>query len=176
MVINMKSNRTPIHRLGLAGIAALATATLAAGCSSSSTTPPTASSPAGPPAPASSTPAPPAPASVPAPPAGAKALTSRAGQSGGTFTRYETTQSSAAVVGYYESGLKSAGFSITSTGGGGGGWGGYGGSGAGLTGNNGTTFVAVESGGSNQGPTYFEVCTGTSTAQVSDCQDGNSDN
>lgn len=176
MAINTLSNGTPIHRLGLAVVAVLASAGLASGCSGSNTGTPSASGTASStPVPASSAPAPPAPPSVPAPPAGAKALASRSGPAGGTFTRYETAQGPAAVVGYYESGLKTAGFSVTSTGGGGGGWGGSGGSGAGLTGNNGTTFVAVEAGGSNQGSTYFEVCAGTSNEQVSNCQDGNSD-
>lgn len=171
----MTSHRLISAMLFTVGLTAALTLT---GCSGSSTSTPTgspatpaASSPAAP-----ATPATPANNGVPGPPAGAKQLTSRPGQSGGTFARYQIGESAAGVVSYYETAFKASGFAITSSGGGGDGWGQYGGSGAGVEANKAGTFVAVEAGGSQQGPTYFEVCVGASAAQVSDCQNGDQGN
>ena len=41
----------------------------------------------------------------------------------------------------------------------------------GVVGNNGSNWVDVEAGGSNNGPTYWEVCSGPSAQSVNDCQD-----
>lgn len=158
----------------LTGVAALATV---AACSSTSSTPSATPSSTAPTAasPAASTPAAPAPApqaALPGPPPGAAQLSTQP-SGGGSYTRYRTGQSPAAVVGYYSTALRAAGYTITQSGGGGGGWGQYGGSEAGLEASNGGTFAAVNAGGSKQGATYFEVCTGTSAAQVDNCQGEN---
>ena len=110
-----------------------------------------------------------------APPSGAKQLASRS-QNGATYEHYSITGSTPQqVVDGYQSELQGAGYTVSSTGGGGGGWGGYGGSDAGISANNGSQWVDVQAGGSNNGPTYFEVCTGPSKQSVNDCQDLNDD-
>lgn len=145
-------------------IAIGAGAALALGaCSSGSSSSPTTSAPA--PTTAAPTSAAPAPGNIPAAPAGSKQLSSN-----GSYSRYSTSQAPAAVVSYYSGAFKADGYTVTSQNAGGGGWGQYGGSGAGLSANNGTTFAAVNAGGSKQGATYFEVCSGTSAAAVSSCQ------
>ncbi|MDP3972089.1 MAG: hypothetical protein Q8P61_04160 [Candidatus Nanopelagicales bacterium] len=163
-------NPSRLIATGILGAGLTAALTLTS-CSGSSPSTPTAS-PTTPAASSPSTPVPPAGNGVPSPPAGATQLTSRAGKAGGTFARYQIGESAAGVVSYYENALKASGFAITNSGGGGGGWGQYGGSGAGVEANKAGTFIAVEAGGSQQGPTYFEVCVGASAAQVSDCRNG----
>jgi len=106
---------------------------------------------------------------LPGPPAGSTQVASQAG-GGASYSQYKTGTSPTAVIAYYNAAFKSAGLNVTSSGGGGDGWGQYGGSGAGTEANNGTTFVAVNAGGSKQGATYFEVCAGSSAAQVDNCQ------
>ncbi len=145
---------------------------LVAGCSSSSSTP-EASSAA--PTEAATTAAAPA-TSIPGPPSGATEESTKSVSGGATYTSYKTSQEPAAVTAHYDSALKADGFNITNSGSGGGGWGQYGGSGAQVGGNNGTTFVEVNAGGSKDGPTYFEVCEGPSAASVKDCQSGNHGN
>lgn len=149
----------------LTGVAALATV---AACSSGSSSPSQSASPTSS-GPGSSAPASAPQGAIPGPPAGASQVSTQP-SGGGTYTRYKAGESLAAVVSYYSSAFKSAGYTITESGGGGGGWGQYGGSDGGLEANNGTTFAAVNAGGSKQGPTYFEVCTGTSESQVDNCQ------
>lgn len=147
---------------------------VAAGCSSnsssSSSASPTAASPT-----ATATSAPPAPTgAVPGPPAGSTQTQAPKPVSGGaTYTQYKTSAAPTAVTSYYDGALKAAGFTVTNNGSGGGGWGQYGGSGAQVGGNDGKTFVEVNAGGSKQGATYFEVCTGPSAAAVNSCQSGN---
>jgi len=142
---------------------------LVAGCSSSSSTP-EASNAA--PSQASATPGAPS-TQVPGPPAGATEVSTKSVGEGATYTSYKTSATAASVTANYEATLKADGFSVTNSGGGGGGWGQYGGSGSEVGGNNGTTFVEVNAGGSTQGPTYFEICQGPSAAAVSSCQSGN---
>lgn len=141
-----------------------------AGCSSNSSSSSSESPTAA--APTSAAPAP--AAAVPAPPAGST-LTSgpTATANGGTYNQYKTSQAPTAVTGYYDTAMKNEGFTITNNGSGGGGWGQYGGSGANVGGNNGSLFVEVNAGGSKQGATYFEVCSGPTQAAVSSCQSGN---
>ncbi len=143
-----------------------------AGCSSSGSSTPSASPTSA--APTSAAPAPAPASAVPGPPAGStETQAPKPVASGATYTQYKTAQAPTAVTGYYNSSLKTAGYTITNSGSGGGGWGQYGGSGATVGGNNGTTFVEVNAGGSKQGSTYFEVCTGPSATAVNNCQSGN---
>ncbi len=142
-----------------------------AGCSSSSDT---SSASASPTAAATSAAPAPAPAGVPAPPAGSTLVSGpKAVANGASYTQYKTSAAPTAVIGSYNTALKSEGFTITNSGSGGGSWGQYGGSGAQVSGNNGSLFVAVNAGGSKQGATYFEVCSGPSAAAVNSCQSGN---
>ena len=146
-----------------------------AGCSSSGSSSSSASPTT---APTTAAPTTAAPAGVvPPPPAGStQTQAPKSTSGGGTYSQYKTSQAPTAVTGYYDAGLKNNGFTITNNGSGGGGWGQYGGSGAQVGGNNGTTFVEVNAGGSKQGATYFEVCTGPSAAAVNSCQNGNHGN
>ncbi|MEI6374528.1 MAG: hypothetical protein WCP26_12170 [Actinomycetes bacterium] len=107
---------------------------------------------------------------VPAPPSGATSVVGPEDDKGAVYERYKTSQTPADVVTYYKDALSKAGFTITSSGTGGGGWGQYGGSGGGVSGNGGGTFVEVNAGGSKEGSTYFEVCSGASQAVVQACQ------
>lgn len=74
------------------------------------------------------------------------------------------------MTNYYKGEMSKAPWKVTSSGSGGGGWGQYGGSGSYVEGNDGSTFVAVNAGGSKQGATYFEVCEGPSSGAVDNCQ------
>lgn len=105
------------------------------------------------------------------PPAGSTKLSSQNESGGVVYTRYSTSQSPTAVTTFYKGEMSKDGWKVTSSGSGGGGWGQYGGSGSQVEGNDGTTFVAVNAGGSKQGPTYFEVCEGPSSSAVDNCQD-----
>lgn len=142
-----------------------------AGCSSNSGS----SSSASPTPTPTATSAAPAPASgVPGPPAGStETQAPKPIDGGGTYTQYKTSAAPTAVTSYYDTALKNAGFTITNNGSGGGGWGQYGGSGAQISGNTTSTFVSVNAGGSKQGATYFEVCSGPSAAVVNSCQQSN---
>ena len=142
-----------------------------AGCGSSSSSS-TSESPTA--AATSAAPAPAPAAGVPAPPAGSTLISGpTATANGGTYNDYKSSQTPTAVTGYYSTALKDEGFTITNSGSGGGGWGQYGGSGSQVGGNNGTLFVEVNAGGSKQGATFFEVCSGPSQAAVNSCQSGN---
>lgn len=122
--------------------------------------------------------APPAPDPAPASsgpnltaPSGASQLQA-AEKNGAQYTRYSINGTAAsAVTADYKSQLSSAGYSITSDGGGGGGWGKWGGAEAGLSANNGSTYVDVQAGGQSGSTTYFEVCVGPSKTAVDDCED-----
>lgn len=171
----MKSPTARTAGIALGGVAAM----LAVGaCSSTASTPsqspsvaPTSATAT--PVPQAPTPATPAPQSVvPGPPPGATQVSTQA-SGGGSYTRYRTGQTPTAVIAYYTGALKADGYTITQSGGGGGGWGQYGGSGAGLEADNSRTFTAVNAGGSKQGATYFEVCVGSTAAQVDACQSEN---
>lgn len=109
--------------------------------------------------------------SLPAAPAGASVLQT-SNNNGVQYARYSTSEQPAQVVSYYSGQWQNEGYAITNTGGGGGGWGKYGGSDAGATGSKSGSFVAVQAGGSTQGPTYFEVCQGANQQAVDEC--GNS--
>ncbi|MFZ4518298.1 MAG: hypothetical protein ACOYOP_07910 [Microthrixaceae bacterium] len=103
-------------------------------------------------------------------PAGSQQLQA-ATANGASYWRYSITGSTPQnVVSGYQSELQSAGYTVTSTGGGGGGWGKWGGAGAGLTGQNGGSYVSVQAGGQSGGPTWFEVCVGPSSQSVQDCE------
>ncbi len=98
-----------------------------AGCSSSSDT---SSASASPTAAATSAAPAPAPAGVPAPPAGSTLVSGpKAVANGASYTQYKTSAAPTAVIGSYNTALKSEGFTITNSGSGGGSWGQYGGSG-----------------------------------------------
>lgn len=107
---------------------------------------------------------------LPAAPAGAQELQSS--DSGGVmYARYQISGTTAEqVVSDYESQLKSSGYSVTSSGGGGGGWGEWGGAGAGLTATGDDYYVAVQAGGESSGPVYFEVCQGSSSSAIQECE------
>ena len=103
------------------------------------------------------------------PPAGAKELKA-ATVKGVLYRRYSITSDKPKdVVAYYASAWKQAGYMVHS-GGGGGGWGPWGGSGAGAQAHKGTSYISVNAGARNSGPTYFEVCFGTNKKLVNDCQ------
>ncbi len=172
-----------------AAFAVTASGVVLTGCSSGSSEPEpavtvtetTAATPAAPAettaaAPAATTAAPTsAAANVPPPPDGAKKVDSE-DESGMQYTRYKISGTSAeAVVKSYESQLKSAGFTITNAGGSGGGWGKWGGSGYGMDAKDEATFVSVQAGGSDNGPTYFEVCVGADKSVVDKCGNESSD-
>jgi hypothetical protein len=90
---------------------------------------------------------------------------------GATYWSYSITgQDATQVVNTYSSELTAQGYTIQNQGGGGGGWGDFGGVNAGLTANKGSTYISVQAGGSNQGPTYFEICQGPTAASVNDCE------
>ncbi len=169
--MTVNSTMTQTMKIAGAALGGVAAMLAVAACSSTTSTPSQSPTSAGP---STAAPAPQAasPAAVPAPPPGAAQLSTQA-SGGGSYTRYRTGQAPAAVVGYYSAAFKSAGYTITQSGGGGGGWGQYGGAEAGLEASNGGSFAAVNAGGSKQGPTYFEICTGTSAAQVDKCQGEN---
>lgn len=173
MTINSKTTQTiKIAGASLGGVGAMLAM---AACSSTASSPSQSPTSAGSSTAASATTTPGAPATqtaVPGPPPGAVQLSTQA-SGGGSYTRFRTGQASAAVVGYYSAAFKSVGYTITESGGGGGGWGQYGGAGAGLEASKGGSFAAVNAGGSKQGATYFEICTGTSAAQVDNCQGEN---
>lgn len=171
-----KSMETKLIKNRSVGVAvALGAGVLAvAGCSSSTTT--STATPVAPTATATGAPTP-APASgVPAPPPGSTVVTAPAADGAATYARYSTAMAPPAVVAAYSAALTSSGYTITSSGGGGGGWGQYGGSGAGVSANTATSYVAVNAGGSKQGATYFEVCSGPSSASLQSCQQGNHGN
>lgn len=177
MSAKIETTVTTMHavKIASAALGGVAAMLAVAACSSTTSTPSQSPASTGPStaAPAATTPAAPAPQSaVPGPPPGAAQLSTQA-SGGGSYTRYRTSQAPAAVAGYYTAALKSAGYTITESGGGGGGWGQYGGSGATVDANTAATYVAVNAGGSKQGATYFEICTGTSAAQVDQCQGEN---
>ncbi len=103
------------------------------------------------------------------PPAGSKELKA-AKVKGVLYRRYSITSDKPKdVVAYYASAWKQAGYMVHS-GGGGGGWGPWGGSGAGAQGHKGNSYISVNAGARNSGPTYFEVCLGTNKKLVNDCQ------
>jgi hypothetical protein len=103
-------------------------------------------------------------------PAGAQQL-QNAAANGATYWRYSINGTTPAqVVSDYQGELQAAGYTVVNQGGGGGGWGKWGGAGAGLTGQHGGNYVAVQAGGQNSGPTYFEVCLGPSSQSVQDCE------
>ncbi|MEI6623359.1 MAG: hypothetical protein WCP28_15770 [Actinomycetes bacterium] len=169
------------NRVVVAAVALGAGVLVTGGCSSGSSSTPTSAPPApvtsAAPTVAPTTAAPaPAPATLPGPPPGAKTITAPQPDGAAMYSRFSTSQAPAAVVTYYTNALKGLGFTIASTGAGGGGWGQYGGSGAGVEAGNANTWVAVNAGGSKQGATYFEVCTGASSAIVDNCQNNNHGN
>lgn len=137
-----------------------------AGCSSSSSS---SSSSSATPEPTKSSEAP-VPSGALNPPSGSQKLSSKAEGGGTTYTRYSTSQTPVQVTSFYKAEMSKDGWKVTSSGSGGGGWGQYGGSGSQVEGNDGTSFVAVNAGGSKQGPTYFEVCEGPSASAVDNCQ------
>lgn len=167
METKLNKNRSVVAAVALgAGVLAVA------GCSSSTTTP--TATPVAPTAAATSAPAP--ASGVPAPPAGSTVVSAPAADGAATYARYSTALAPPAVIAAYSAALTSSGYTITSSGGGGGGWGQYGGSGAGVSANTASSYVAVNAGGSKQGATYFEVCSGPSSASLQSCQQGNHGN
>ena len=91
-----------------------------AGCSSSGSSTPSASPTSA--APTSAAPAPAPASAVPGPPAGStETQAPKPVASGATYTQYKTAQAPTAVTGYYNSSLKTAGYTITNSGSGGGG-------------------------------------------------------
>jgi hypothetical protein len=108
-------------------------------------------------------------------PSGATELQS-AQRDGAQYNRYSITGTApSAVTSDYQSQMESAGFKVTSSGGGGGGWGKWGGASAGVEGNNGSEWVSVQAGGESGSTTYFEVCVGPSSSSVDDCEDVSDD-
>lgn len=173
---NSRVKRTAVATTALGASAAL----ILVGCSSGSSSSSTSASSA--PEPTKTSEAPKPSGAVPAPPAGAKQLSTQAEAGNTKYTRYQTSQPPTSVTAYYKSEMSKGGWKVTGSSSGGGGWGQYGGSGSQVEGNDGSTFVAVNAGGSKQGATYFEVCSGPSSSAVDDCQDndhgddnGNSD-
>lgn len=162
-----------------AAFAATATSALLAGCSSSSSTPEpevtvtetaAATAAATPEQTAAATPEQTAAASGSAtPPSGATEVDS-ANENGMQYTRYKISGTSAEdVVSGYEAQFKAQGYTIDNAGGSGGGWGKWGGSGYGMDASMDGSFASVQAGGSDNGPTYFEVCIGTDKSVVDNC-------
>ncbi len=120
---------------------------------------------------AAATPAQTQAAAGPAPtaPSGATEVDS-ANEGGMTYTRYKIEGTSAQdVVSDYEAQFKAAGYTITNAGGSGGGWGQWGGEGYGMDASKDGSFASVQAGGSDSGPTYFEVCLGSDESVVDNC-------
>jgi hypothetical protein len=87
---------------------------------------------------------------------------------GGTMTSYTTSAAGNSIAGSYETAVKAAGWSVTSSGGGGGRWGG-----SGLSATKGSEYLVVSAGGGG-GTTYVDVCTWPSKPKNDDC--GSNDN
>lgn len=159
-----------------AAFAATATSLALAGCSSSTPQPEVtvtetaaAATPAMPATTESASSAAAPAAAAPTAPSGATEVDS-ADEDGMTYTRYKVEGTSAEdVVSDYEAQFKAAGYTITNAGGSGGGWGQWGGDGYGMDANKDGSFASVQAGGSESGPTYFEVCLGTDESVVDNC-------
>lgn len=159
-----------------AAFAVTASTTVLAGCSSNSSTPEpavtvteTAAASPAPASPAATTEATTSAAKAPTAPSGATVKESKE-EGGMQYTRYSITGTSAEdVVNDYESQFKEMGYTITNAGGSGGGWGQWGGSGYGMDASSDGSFASVQAGGSDNGPTYFEVCLGPDKSVVDQC-------
>jgi hypothetical protein len=93
-----------------------------------------------------------------------------ANEGGMQYSRFKISGTSAQdVVGGYEAQFKELGYTITNAGGSGGGWGQWGGQGYGMDASKDGSFASVQAGGSDGGPTYFEVCIGTDESVVDNC-------
>lgn len=115
-------------------------------------------------------------AGLPQPPAGSQVLDQET-ENGVKYARYSNANEQAAgVVSYYTQLWQGEGYTVNGSGGGGGGWGQYGGSGAGAEGSKEGSYVAVQAGGQNSGPVYFEVCVGPNQQAVDNCQNLSQDN
>lgn len=158
---------------GLSGVALLA-----AGCSSSTptatetvTATATESAPAPAPTPtATKTESGSGSATLPQPPAGSTKL---GGSTKGDaeYARYKNSQESPQnVVNSYKKEAQNSGYTVKNSGGSGGGWGGYGGSNYGLTAEKSGSYLEVQAGGENSGPTYFEVCVGPESSARGHCE------
>lgn len=157
-----------------AAFAVTASTALLAGCSSDSSPEPvetvTETAAATPAETAAATPAETQAAGTsPTAPAGATEVDS-SNEGGMQYTRYKISGTSAEdVVSGYEEQFKAAGYTITNAGGSGGGWGQWGGDGYGMDASKDGSFASVQAGGSDSGPTYFEVCLGPDESVVDQC-------
>ncbi len=109
-------------------------------------------------------------ATLPKPPAGS---TKVGGSSNGAeqYARYKNSQKSPQkIVNSYKKKAQQTGYTIKNSGGSGGGWGGYGGSNYGLTAEKSGSYLDVQAGGENSGPTYFEVCVGPDNGAREHCE------
>jgi hypothetical protein len=96
-------------------------------------------------------------ATLPKAPAGAE-LQGDASRGGNEYARYKISMPPKKVVNKYKKQAKADGYTISSAGGSGGGWGGYGGSNYGMTAKKGSGYLEVQAGGESGAPTYYEVC------------------
>lgn len=157
---------TEIRRLSLLALGVAGTALVAAGCSSSSTTPAPAASSAVPESGTTTATS----GSLPAAPSGAKELSAKS-EGGVEYARYQISGTSPEqVISDYSDEAKASGYTVTDTGSGGGGWGGWGGAGAGMEGSMSGSYLNVQAGGESGGPTYFEVCMGADQSAVDQCE------